>query len=341
VVQFVARGKEAGFTFREIEMLRQLAVQCNLEVSAGLFQSRRGLDKCIHSLVRGMKMGDGNNAQASQNFLAKLYDFRQKIEIDKPRVRRTIVNSRQIDEGQAVRILVKGTGVFDSKVVKNSGQYMTLTRPGGKGSSAKMMWIQTKIAVYFWREEDAGYVFDSEVLDEVYSLGYPALKITHGDSLFRTQKRKSVRTKVHKPAFLYLTEPGEPSHRIESDPGVKCFVENISDTGYALTVGGKADEGLRVKVQFSLDNAAICMTGIVRSVDYNEADDRSLLHIEAESLSPEMRNRILGEVFGMLPDDNEDELPFRVLDSEMAEMIGPAEPVVEPVDALSVEPSGG
>jgi hypothetical protein len=283
-----------------------------------------------------MKMSGGKNDQVTQNFLSKLYDFRQKIEVEKPRARRAIVNSRQIEEGQTVRILVKGTGVFDSRVVKNSGPYMTLLRPGGKGSSAKMMWIQTKIAVYFWREDDAGYVFDSEVLDEVYSLGYPALKITHSDSLFRTQKRKSIRTKIHKPAFLYLTEPGEPSHSIETDPGLKCFIENISDTGYAVTVGGMADAGLRVKVQFALDNAAVCVTGIVRSVDYNEADNRSLLHIEAEALSSGVRNRILGEVFGMLPSEEEDDLPFRVLDDEMAEMIGPNEPVVEPVDALSV-----
>jgi hypothetical protein len=31
----------------------------------------------------------------------------------------------------------------------------------------------------------------------------------------------------------------------------------------------------------------------------------------------ETQNRILGEVFGMMPDEDEDELPFRVLDDEM------------------------
>jgi hypothetical protein len=81
-------------------------------------------------------------------------------------------------------------------------------------------------------------------------------------------------------------------------------------------VGGKAAAGLEVKIQFALDNTAVSMSGAVRSVDFNEANNRSLLHIEADSLPLETRNQILGEVFGMLPEEDDEELPFRVLDEE-------------------------
>jgi len=36
----------------------------------------------------------------------------------------------------------------------------------------------------------------------------------------------------------------------------------------------------------------------------------------------ETRNQILSEVFGMLPEDDEDELPFRVLDEEASGIAG-------------------
>jgi hypothetical protein len=62
------------------------------------------------------------------------------------------------------------------------------------------------------------------------------------------------------------------------------------------------------------------MTGTVRSIRYNENTDRSMLHIEAEPLSVETRNRILGEVFGMQPEAAEDELPFQVLDDEISDL---------------------
>jgi c-di-GMP-binding flagellar brake protein YcgR len=321
-VQFFSKGKEAGFSLKEIDMLRQLTIQCGLEPPHSVFESQTQLDKCIHSLVRSAKMSGGNDSRGSRDFLSKLYDYRQKIEINKHRVQNKIAHSRQISEGQALRILVVGTGVFDSRVIKNTGQYMTISRPVNTKNTATMSWAGLKIAVYFWREEDAGYVFDSEVLDEVFSLGNPALKITHGESLFRTQKRKSVRAKMNKVAFLYLVPSDEPSHKLEAAPGLKCFLEDLSDTGCAVTVGGKAGEGLRVKVQFALDNTPVCITGTVRSTNYREDTNRTVLRIEAEPLPMKLKNRILGEVFGILSDDDEDELPFRVLDDELANITG-------------------
>jgi c-di-GMP-binding flagellar brake protein YcgR len=320
-VEFYSKGKGAGFSFKEIEMLRHLAVQCNIESPLSLFWSQDQLDKCIHSMVRNIKMSGENENRGIQDFLSKLYDYRKKLEIDKNQVKYSITNSRYITEGQTLRVLVAGSGVFKSQVVKNTNQYLTITRPVTTKDlpvPVSMAWTGAKISVYFWREEDAGYVFDSDVVDEVYSLGISSLKITHGESLFRTQKRKSVRVKMHKAAFLYLVSGSEPAHKIEIDPGLKCFLEDISDTGCAVVVGGKADTGLRVKVQFALDNAAVCMTGTVRSAEFKDDANRSILHIEAETLPLETRHHILGEMFGTMPDEDEDELPFRVLDGTTA-----------------------
>jgi len=317
-VQFYSKGKEAGFSFKEIEMLRQLTVQCAIEPPLAIFENQTQFDKCIRSIIRNVKMSGQNEDQGTRDFIAKMYDYRQKIEISKTHAQNKIAHSRQINEGQALRVLVVGTGVFDSHVVKNAGQYMTISRPENSKMTSAMTWTGLKIAVYFWREDDAGYVFDSEVLDEVYSLGVPALKITHGESLFRTQKRKSVRAKTNKAAFLYLVPSDEPPHKLEAKPGLKCLLEDLSDTGCAVTVGGRAEEGMRVKVQFALDNVPVCITGTVRSTSYLEDANRTVLRIEAEPLPKKIKNQILSEVFGMLPDDDEDELPFRVLDDEMA-----------------------
>jgi c-di-GMP-binding flagellar brake protein YcgR len=319
-IQFFAKGKDAGFSFKEIELLRRLAVKCNIEDPASLFWSQTQLDICIRSLVRSLRMSGETEASGTQDFLSKLYDFRKKVEMEKPRNKNGISSSRQISEGQPLRILVTGTGVFKSQVIKNINQYLTISRPVNNKIAASFAWTGLKIAVYFWREDDAGYVFDSEVQDEVFSRGFSSLKITHSDGLFRTQKRKAVRIKLHKAAFLYLKKEGDEPGSLEIAPGLKCFLEDLSDTGCAVTVGGKAAEGLGVKVQFALDNTAVSMSGTVRSVDYKEDINRSMLHIEADPLPTEIRNHILGEVFGMLPDEDEEELPFRVLDEEAESM---------------------
>jgi c-di-GMP-binding flagellar brake protein YcgR len=312
-IQFFAKGKDAGFSLKEIQLLRRLAVVSNLEDPTSLFWSQNQLDHCIRSMVRNIRFTGSD--PATQDFLSKLYDYRKKIEMEKPRIKNGISSSRQISESQKLRVLVSGTGIFNSQVIKNTSQYMTIARPVNPNIPVSFSWTGLNLSVYFWRLDDAGYVFDTMVTDEVYSKGMSSLKIDHSDSLFRTQKRKSLRIKTHKPAFLYLLAAEDAPDKAEAAPGLKCYVEDLSDTGCAITIGGKATVGLRVKVQFSLDNTPIVMSGTVRSVEYKAETNRSLLHIEADPLSREMRNHVMGEVFGMLPEE-EEELPFRVLDEE-------------------------
>ena len=315
-IQFFAKGKEEGFSFKEVELLRRLATKCNISDPCTVFTSQIQLENCIRSMVRGIRMSGESEEQGTQDFLSKLYDYRKKIEMNKPHFKNGISSSRQISEGQVLRVLVQGTGVFRSEVVKIIGSYLTISRPVNIKITQSIMWIGTKISVYFWREDDAGYVFDTQIIDEVFSKGISSVKIEHSDSLFRTQKRKSIRIRLHKAAFLYLAKDSDVPGKLEMVPGLKCFLDDLSDTGCAVVVGGQASAGMRVKVQFALDNIPICMLGTVRSVSVKENANRTILHIEAESLPLEMRNHILGEVFGMAADEEEDELPFRVLDEE-------------------------
>jgi c-di-GMP-binding flagellar brake protein YcgR len=318
-VQFISMGKEAGFSFKEVEMLRQLAVQCNIEDSRLIFTSQEQLDQCIRAMVRNIRMSGESEDRGIQDFLSKLYDYRKKIVSDSPSTKGGISNSRQITEGQVLKILIQGGGVYKSQIVRNTSQFMTISPPVNQRNTAPTSWQGNKISVYFWRENDAGYVFDSEVLDEVISLGVSSLKISHSDSLFRTQKRRSTRMKMHKQAFLYLIKDETPSYKLEIEPGLRCFLEDLSDTGCAVTVAGKTESGLHVKIQFALDNIPVCISGIVRSTNFKEDTNRSLLRIEADPMPMEIRNHILGQMFGMSSDDD-DELPFRVLDDEAAKI---------------------
>ncbi|MDR1128886.1 MAG: hypothetical protein LBL20_06200, partial [Treponema sp.] len=83
-------------------------------------------------------------------------------------------------------------------------------------------------------------------------------------------------------------------------------------------IGGKTAPGLKVKVQFELGGDPLIMCGTVRSADYKEAENKSLLHIEADELPLETRNHILAEVFGMTGDD--ESLPFRVAEEQAEKM---------------------
>jgi c-di-GMP-binding flagellar brake protein YcgR len=329
-IQFFAKGKEAGFNMKDLEQLRRLIASCNIKDPILIFKSQKQFELIIRSMVHAMRLSGENNDPATQFFLSKLYDYYKRIEMQSSENKIRIANSRQISEGQILRVLVAGTGVFKSEVVKNFGNYLTISRPVNTKTSASMQWHGVKISVYFWREDDAGYVFDTEVVDEVFSKGISSLKVEHNDSLFRTQKRKSMRIKFRKAAFLYLINDIENPHALERSAGLRCMLEDISDSGCAFRVNGQAVVGMRFKLQFSLNKIPICMPATVRSVEYFQETNTSLVHMEADTLPIATRNQILCEVFNMLPEEDEDELPFRVLEEETETIVPVKEKQEEP-----------
>jgi len=316
-IQFLAKGKEAGFTVKDLDQLRRLVVSCNIKDPLGIFNSHKQFEIIIRSMINAVHLSGEYYDPATQIFLSKLFDYYKKDEMEDADKKSRITTSRQISEGQTLRILVAGTGIYKSEVVKNSGNYLTISRPVSTKSATSMQWHGAKISVYFWREDDAGYVFDTEIVDEVFSKGISSLKVDHNNSLFRTQKRKSLRVKFRKAAFLYLVNDLDNPHTLEKSPGLRCMLDDISDTGCALMVSGQAPTGLRLKVQFSLDKVPVCMPATVRSVEYNEANNTSVIRMEADPLPLATRNHILCEVFNILPEEDDEELPFRVLEDEI------------------------
>jgi hypothetical protein len=125
-----------------------------------------------------------------------------------------------------------------------------------------------------------------------------------------------MRVKLRKAAFVYMVNDTDP-YRMEKSAGLRCMLEDISDTGCAFMVKVQTPVGMRFKVQFSLDRIPICIPGTVRSVDYQQESNMSLIHMEADPLSVSVRNHIMCEVFNMLPDDDDEELPFRVQEEEV------------------------
>jgi len=330
-IQFYAKGKEAGFTIKDMEQIRQAAVTCNIKSPASIFKSYEQFETIVRSLVSSARMSGEINELHVQDFLSRIFDYCKKVEMETADIKSRITNSRQISEGQALKVLVQGTGVFNSEVIKNFGNYLTISRPVNSKITASMQWNGLKISIYFWREDDAGYVFDTNVIDEVFSKGISSLKVDHNDALFRTQKRKSLRIKFVKEAFLYMINEIDNPHRLEKSAGLRCLLDDISDTGCAFMVNGHASAGLRLKVQFSINKIPICIPGTVRSVEYNSEANVSLVHMEADVLPIWTRNHILCEVFNLMPENDEEELSFRVFE-EADKAGGPVENVNSPVD---------
>ena len=139
------------------------------------------------------------------------------MEFDQPKYKMGIKTSRKLTPKQSLRIMLPGLGPFLSIVVENLTRYMAVSHPQGPKLPDGFSWKNQKVGVYLWRAEDAGYFFQTKVMEDFLDRKYPILHIAHSDNLVRTQKRNSVRVETDIPAELFplksIDSPAKPPKR--------------------------------------------------------------------------------------------------------------------------------
>lgn len=307
-IHFMITGLDSGFSLSDLFLLYKVATLCELEQPTSLFWSMAALNRCM-SQLNTQASADGNEmSQNHQQLMTKLYNYRTKIQ-NEADDKKGLTDTFSLDKGQKIRIILPGKGVFASEIVAN-GQVLVINVPRQK----KMIpvtaeeWVGKVISVYLWRKGDARYVFDTTVTQSGLYIGKPALFINHSNNLIRTQKRKSVRVACEIYAQLYIIrQPVVNYSEIETKDGYKCLIQDISENGAMIKIGGKALENVQIKLQFTIKKMLILMFGVIRTVDYNEKDNVSILHFECIHLEQPMRNEILSFVYNTLP-ENEKEI---------------------------------
>lgn len=268
---FYVKGKEAGFSFREVNMLRKVAVENRLNNPTSLFWSIKQLDRSIRGMIIRFHAEGTLNHEANIYFLSKLFEFRKTVEMKLPKYKIGLKTTRKIPARQHLKITLPGIGVYFSQVVENQRRYIAISYPEGPKLPPGFEFKGQRVTIYFWRQEDAGYVFESRVLEDFLDRKYPLLYISHSDSLVRSQKRKSVRVFINKPAYLFpLKHINQANEEIETSRGLRCRLQDISEDGAAVFIGGRARVGLSVKLQFKLSDSTIIMNGIVKGVNFNQ-----------------------------------------------------------------------
>jgi c-di-GMP-binding flagellar brake protein YcgR len=299
-VEFYLKAKEAGMGLAEARQLRDAAVSAGLRDPTNILWSPRDMDRAIAVLDATLKREGRDRGREGVLLMDRAYALRKGLEFEQPRFKYGLRSSRQIGAGQRLRVLAHGIGVFGATVIDNHSRYIVISYPIGSRLPKDWVWKGKKVSIYFWRREDAGYVFDSYVIDDLRIRSVPVLQVSHSEALLRTQKRKSVRARSKLPAYLYLLKRIEGAYeKPEGAPGLRAMVQDLSEDGAAVAIGGKAVPGLQVKLQFGLDEGSVVMSGTVRSVDYNSESNRSVLHVEAVTPSPRMRNAIRSFVYNI------------------------------------------
>lgn len=311
-LKFYVRGRESGFVFKEINLLRKIAVENRLKNPLSLFWSIKQLDRSIRGIITKWRSQLRDKDPANEKFLSKLFDFRKTVEFNLPKYKLGLKTSRKITPHQKIKISLDSGNTFQSSVVENLRKYLAISYPKGGRIPPGFTWRGQRVNVYFWRPDDAGYVFQTKVLEDYFDKKYPILHLAHSENLIRSQRRGSVRVKTNHPARLYpLKTIDNANERIEKGGGLRCRMIDVSEDGAAVLIGGKAKVGLPVKVQFSLTKKPLILNGTVKGLTFNQKRNQSVLHIQALPPSPPIKNSILAYVYNIFGEREDEKKPKR------------------------------
>lgn len=346
-INFFVEGLDQGFTFAELTLLWKVSQNCKMDQPVSIFLSMPSLTRAISSIKSQAESEGSANSAKNQNLLSKLYTFRNKIEKEADK-KRGLESSKSLSNGQKLRIILPGKGVFTSEIV-NNGREMTIRIPTQKGAITVegQEWIGKSISVYLWRKGDARYVFDTKVNGNGIFLGKPALFIEHSNNLIRTQKRNAIRAKCHIICNMYILQTQVIDYNsVETKPGYKCLLEDISENGALIRIGGKGMPNIQIRLQYQLDGHLIVMFGVVRTVEYNAEINQSRLHFECIHIDKTMRNQVLSYVYNILPEKEKEIYDAISMDedeisSDLPTDASSTEPKSEePIETLPLEDSG-
>ena len=161
-LQFYMKGRESGFIFREINLLRRVSIETKLENPTALFWSIKMLDRALKGTIIKYRARSQEQDPEYNLLLSKLFELRKRVEFDQPKYKLGIKSSRKLLPKQGLRIMLPGLGPFGSIVVENLTRYMAVSHPQGPKLPDGFSWKNQKVGIYFWRAEDARLLLPDE-----------------------------------------------------------------------------------------------------------------------------------------------------------------------------------
>lgn len=296
--EFYVRGADAGFSIGEIKMLKSAAEQAALENPVSIFFSIDQLDHSISVLTKYVEDNGIEYTPEESALLRKLYDYRKTIEFNKPRYKSGIKHTIELKPGQLVKLALGKSGLFNSEILEVDENFITISYPRGNTLPQGVSWRGQNLRVYFEKNNDASYYFESYVKDDYFDRSFKLLHIAHSGNILRSQRRKSIRSKAEFPVTIFpLQDVSQVDNVIMSEGGFRGEMQDISEDGASLIIGGKGKEGLLLKLQFQLSDSILVICGIIRYFEYNPDLDRSVLHLQFMKPDEETRNKILSFVY--------------------------------------------
>jgi c-di-GMP-binding flagellar brake protein YcgR len=294
---FRRTAKSMGLTSVQAETLERLVEATKIRQPFLVFSSPALLDDVLR---RGLYSIEANRAGTEEEREAhKAVVFGIKQGIERNARRGTVLRSTHlVKPGQVLAVGTEGAGKFQSRVVSNMKDFLTILAPAADGAR----WPRgTPVDIYFWREGDAGYTFRSKVLGYDTVKGVSCVLVQHTKTLRKEQRRRARRKELMRACFYYPVSisdaGGQRRAAIEHTLRSLGTVVDLSTGGAAIQTLSPFEPGRLVMVEFDIERKTpIRAFGKVRSIR-RMGPRGGVMHVMFTRVTRQYLNRICEFVY--------------------------------------------
>lgn len=301
---FARMAREAGLQKEHIEILDYLIGACRVMQPSLIFSSPGLLDDMLRKGIYSLEKNTELAGEERERKLSVIYQIKQIIE-QNSRKGTVIRSTSLLKPGQPMVIHAETGGHLPTQVVSSMKSMLACATPRD-ASGQELRWQKgTPLKISFWRENDAGYVFQSKTLGYDAVKGRSCVLIQHAKTLRLEQRRKFRRRALERACFfsqVQIVESGEGRNRklkavVQGGKQRIGTVLDISAGGCSIASLTPLRAGSLIKVDFDLSRGA--QIGVFGKVCRFREERRQggIMHVKFTKVSGKHLNRIYSFVY--------------------------------------------
>ena len=295
---FNQMAKLRGLNKDEAALLRKLVVTYKISKPSLIFTSMNILDSCIQRQVRKLSLQE-IRGESKEDLINRYYRLRNKVV--RNRDVRGLSTTRAVPIGARMRVAVQNYGQYSVQVNQNEEDFLGINipvLPPGKF----VPWNKKKVKCFYWKEEDASYVFETKVIDVIVTDEIQSICLKHVDTIARSQKRlyprKSVRLPVYFSRVRVVAEGGKKKAIVDRRDTHWGTIIDISVGGLSIETAIPVNRNNFIRVEFELrEDYKMVAFGKVKRIEKNTARNTWVMHIQFTKIEKKDRNEIFSVLY--------------------------------------------
>jgi c-di-GMP-binding flagellar brake protein YcgR len=284
----------------EVNLLKHLIGVCEVTLPDRLFTSFELFNSCLE------EHGPAATGPITEADAKRLRLIRNKIFFGERSQLPPVRTTHELKSNQWLHLKRLSSGeVFMAPVVEAGSSGLLVSTPQVDKQYVKLD-AGEPFDVYFWRDRDASYHFESEVVGQT-GAHYLITTLKHVEDVERIQRRQFHRidTSIRVSAVPVPREELDRINRGEAldtagHPGLRAYVVDISGAGFALSAHTALNANDLVYVEIPGDGgkrSSIPVIGKILNITKRELTGESLMHAEFVGLSADRHERIFQLIY--------------------------------------------